>query len=143
MAEAALSAALAYLGRQESELKRSMADWYCKLAAEERKMVFDRLAAVAADAPLKLAEEARTLLPRLEGSVTDRLANAHQLDPNRADIAELQQRVIEDIAELRDVPDFAEDGIRPVAQAPVLNTVDGIGTTLYGRSNYDQEFDRP
>lgn len=136
--EATLSAAFAYLGRQESELKRNMADWYCNLATEERKMVLDRLAAIAANAPLKLSEEARTLLSRLEGPVTGWLASAHQLDPNRAELAELQQRVVRDIADLRDVPDFAQEGLVTLAQTPSVSTVDGIGTALYGRSNYDQ-----
>lgn len=141
LVDATLAAVLAYLSRQEPELKRNMADWYCNFAADERKRIFDRLNATAANTPLKLAEEAKTLLPKLEGAVTYWLSNARKLDPNRAEIAEFQQRVIKDIAELRDVPDFSGERLAPIEKAPKLSTTNGWGTTLYGRSNYHKGTD--
>jgi len=46
--------------------------------------------------------------------------------------------VQQDLAKLSEVPDFGSERLMPVKSAPSLSTINGMGTTLYGHSNYDE-----
>jgi hypothetical protein len=123
------------------ELKKSMAEWYCARAANERKHLIDQYNEVASKTPLETGAAARSTLSSLREGVLVWVSNALKLDPSGTEIAEFQQRVLKDIAELEDVPDFSEEHLSPVQSAPALHTINSIGTTLYGHSSYDASTD--
>jgi hypothetical protein len=104
LAAATLRSTLGFLKQQRPKLRNDMADWYCNSATKERERIFGHLKTVASISYSTLRVEIGQAIEELEGPVSCWVGHALRLAPDRTEIKEFQQTVMQEIAKLREFP---------------------------------------